>query len=608
MNEKLEDKIKNLPLSSGVYIMKNSDGLIIYVGKAKVLKNRVSQYFNKSQKLEKVEAMVSNISDFEYFLTPTELDAFILENTLIKKHQPYYNILLKDDKAYPYIKVNLKEKFPRFMVVRKVIDDKSLYFGPYFGQNLANELLEAINYAYPIRTCSLNFSKTLKKKRECLNFFMGLCSAPCTGRISLQDYLKHVKKAIEFLKGNENDVLKILKDKMEIASQSENFEVCLKIRDRINSLERLKSKTVTDLAKSSEFDVFSYASNNISGVINMLVVRGGKILGAKNFNVVGSCVQNGGNLATFISQFYSSNVAIPAEILINENSEDFKLLQQVLSQKCGRIVKCTCPIKGVKKSLVEMSFKNAENFFMQSIDKEKRKIDESYGACKNLKEILKLNKIPLRIECYDVSHISGTLKVASMVVCENGKIAKNQYRKFKINTVDGSNDYACLMEVLQRRIGEFDKQTDCSFSAMPDLVLIDGGKGQLSSVSKIVEGSSFKDINLISIAEKFDEIFTQESQVPVMLKRGSVELRLLEGLRDEAHRFAITFHRSLREKSQVRSLLSFVSGIGKITQSRLYQKFKTIENMKNSTAETIAEIDGISLNKAKYILQELNKI
>ena len=545
MEQKIKEKVKALPRSSGVYIMKNNKGEIIYIGKAKILKNRVSQYFQNSKKQIKVQTMVDNIADFDYILTPSELDAFILENTLIKKHKPFFNILLKDGKQYPYIRVNPHDDYPRFSVVRKVKNDGAKYFGPYFGKINAYELLKTLNSAYPVRTCNKEF-KLRKKTRPCLNYSIGLCSGPCCDKISKEDYKAIVSRTMSFLNGNEREILSILENKMKLASESENFETAISLRNRIAMVKELSNRAVVDLAKTAEFDIFSAERAENYAAVNVTIVRAGKLLSSQNFDISqASDLEEG--FSSFILQYYT-NKMVPKNILTNLTL-DFNLLENALSVVKGANVTFSVPERGAKRKLVLMAEQNAKNFIEKEFLKEK---DETYlNMVKALKVGLSLKDLPNRIECYDISHISGTNKVGSMVVFAFGRAQNSDYRKFKIKTVEGNDDFASLSEVLSRRVLEFDKQTDDSFKKLPDLLVIDGGKGQLSSVVQTLKGTSFENIPIISLAKKFEEVYTKNSSNPIIFKQGSLELRLLQNIRDEAHRFAITFHRTLRSKTML---------------------------------------------------------
>lgn len=545
MEQKIKEKVKALPRSSGVYIMKNNKGEIIYIGKAKILKNRVSQYFQNSKKQIKVQTMVDNIADFDYILTPSELDAFILENTLIKKHKPFFNILLKDGKQYPYIRVNPHDDYPRFSVVRKVKNDGAKYFGPYFGKINAYELLKTLNSAYPVRTCNKEF-KLRKKTRPCLNYSIGLCSGPCCDKISNEDYKAIVSRAMSFLNGNEREILSILENKMKLASESENFETAISLRNRIAMVKELSNRAVVDLAKTAEFDIFSAERAENYAAVNVTIVRAGKLLSSQNFDISqASDLEEG--FSSFILQYYT-NKMVPKNILTNLTL-DFNLLENALSVVKGANVTFSVPERGAKRKLVLMAEQNAKNFIEKEFLKEK---DETYlNMVRALKIGLSLKELPNRIECYDISHISGTNKVGSMVVFAFGRAQNSDYRKFKIKTVEGNDDFASLSEVLSRRVLEFDKQTDDSFKKLPDLLVIDGGKGQLSSVVQTLKGTSFENVPIISLAKKFEEVYTKNSSNPIIFKQGSPELRLLQNIRDEAHRFAITFHRTLRSKTML---------------------------------------------------------
>lgn len=544
MISNIKEKIRTLPLSSGVYIMKNESGEIIYIGKAKILKNRVSQYFQNTKKLPKVQLMVDNIYDFEYILTPSELDAFILENTLIKKHKPFFNILLKDGKQYPYIRVNPKEMYPRFSVVRKVKKDGAKYFGPYFGKINAYEILKTINVAYPVRTCNKEF-KVKKRTRPCLNYSLGLCSGPCCDKISQEDYKIIVNKAMRFLNGEEKEIKEILKNKMELASESENFELAITLRNRLSMINELSNKTVVDLAKNAEMDVFAIIETPNHRAINCTIVRTGKILSSKNFDISSSNETVSESVSSFLLQYYN-NKLIPKTILFNENI-DFSLIKEALTIASGHEIEFSVPIKGAKKRLVDMATKNITNYLQKEIISKDDTIN--FEMANALQKALGFSKPITRLECYDISHISGTNKVGSMVVFEFGKPNKNDYRKFKIKTVEGNDDFACLQEVLSRRVKDYDLHSDISFSKKPDLLIIDGGKGQLSSVCEQLVATSFENVPIISLAKKNEEVYLPKKSIPLIFEKGSLELRLLQNIRDEAHRFAITFHRELRNKN-----------------------------------------------------------
>lgn len=589
MNDKIRQKLKTLTTKPGVYVMRNKSGEIIYIGKAKNLKNRVSQYFRNSPKPSKVQAMVNNVDDFDYFIAVSELDALGLESNLIHKHQPFYNILLKDGKAFPYIKIDLKEDFPRLEIVRKVKkNDGCKYFGPYIAGVDPREILKTINMAFKIRTCKLKINSSTHAKRECLNYSLGLCLAPCTGKTSKEEYSEEIKKVIQFLNGNDDEIEKILKEKMEIASNLQNFERAIELRESLKMVTKLKQRVVANLPKDVNKDVFAYYTDGISGVINVMVVRGGKILGIVNFEQSDAELEEADTLFNFISQYYG-NMLVPNEIIVSHPIDE-ELLKNFLE----KIVKVISNPHGANLTLLKMAKENAEEYLEKKMEKEKIAYNSSIGAMKMLQEKLSLKNLPKRIECYDISHISGTNKVASMVVFANGIAEKKEYRKFKIKTVEGNDDFASLKETLSRRLQRYKDQNGESFKEKPDLLVIDGGKGQLSSCYEILKSFNLeKEIDIISLAKKLEEVYTVHNNLPVILKYGSAELKLLQRVRDEAHRFAITFHRQMRTNAQIHLELEEIKGLGKVKINALLKAFGSTENIKNASIEELCLVKGI---------------
>ena len=589
MNDKIRQKLKTLTTKPGVYVMRNKSGEIIYIGKAKNLKNRVSQYFRNSPKPSKVQAMVNNVDDFDYFIAVSELDALGLESNLIHKHQPFYNILLKDGKAFPYIKIDLKEDFPRLEIVRKVKkNDGCKYFGPYIAGIDPREILKTINMAFKIRTCKLKINSSTHAKRECLNYSLGLCLAPCTGRTTKEEYGEEIKKVVRFLNGNDDEIEKILKEKMEIASNLQNFERAIELRESLKMVTKLKQRVVANLPKDVNKDVFAYYTDGISGVINVMVVRGGKILGIVNFEQSDAELEEADTLFNFISQYYG-NMLVPNEIIVSHPIDE-ELLKDFLEKN----VKVISNPHGVNLTLLKMAKENAEEYLEKKMEKEKIAYNSSIGAMKMLQEKLSLKNLPRRIECYDISHISGTNKVASMVVFVNGIAEKKEYRKFKIKTVEGNDDFASLKETLSRRLQRYKDQNGESFKEKPDLLVIDGGKGQLSSCYEILRSFNLeKEIDIISLAKKLEEVYTVHSNLPIVLKYGSAELKLLQRVRDEAHRFAITFHRQIRTNAQTHLELEEINGLGKVKINALLKAFGSTENIKNASIEELCLIKGI---------------
>lgn len=600
MNDVLKNKISMLPTAPGVYVMLDKDGKIIYVGKAKILKNRVKQYFYSTQKTEKVAAMVSNIADFYYIITESEIDALSLENNLIKKHKPHYNILLKDDKTYPYIKVDLKSKFPAFTVTRKIKRDGAKYFGPFMGGVNVKDTLEIINTAYMTRTCNIVIGPA-KPKRECLNYHIGKCLAPCAGKCTEKEYDERVKGALDFLSGDDEKVEEILKERMTRCSEIEEFELALSYREKLKMLDKIKLRRITALNRFVNADVIAVSTNGVFGAINTLFIRSGRMQGGKNFAISDAEESNSERLSSFIMQYYASGVEIPDEIMLSEPAEDMEILSEYFKKEYSKSVKIYVPERGDKKKLTRMATENAEDYLEKEVDRIKHKDDMTTAACVKMKQILSLKNVPKRIECYDISHISGVDKVGSMVVFENGEAAKTEYRRFRIKTVEGSDDFACLKEVLSRRLAKIGTEEEEKFPK-PDLIVIDGGKGQLSSVKEVFDDMGVSDIDLISLAKKEEEIFTLGSAEPIVLTRRDYVLRLLQRLRDEAHRFAITYHRQTHERTNLQSELKNIEGIGEVKRKALIEKFGSLENIKRATKEELTETDGIGEKQADSIM------
>ncbi len=590
MNDKIREKLKLLTTKPGVYIMRDKNGNVIYVGKAKNLKNRVSQYFRNSPKQAKVQAMVDNVDIFDYFITMSEMDALALESNLIKKYQPFYNILLKDGKQFPYIKIDMKEPFPKLEIVRKVKKDGARYFGPYFAGIDAREILKTINSAFKIRTCNLKITETSMAKRECLNYSLGLCSAPCTKRITKEDYLKEIDRVINFLNGNDEEIEEILTEKMQQAANNENFENAILLRDRLKMIAKLKQRVVANLPKDVSKDVFAYYTDGLSGVITNMVVRGGKILGIISYPCLDAELEEGQTLFNFIVQYYQ-NLLVPNEIILSHNIEDKELLYEFFNKKVNII---TNP-HGINKNLLDMALVNAKEYLNKYIEKEKLKYNNTLGAIKNLQEKLQLRELPKRMECYDISNISGTNKVCSMVVFKNGEASKKDYRKFKIKTVKGANDFASLAEALTRRLKRLIEQNGESFKEKPNLIIIDGGKGQISTCYNILKEFKLDNkIDMIGLAKKQEEVFFPERSQPVLLKPGSVELKLIQRIRDEAHRFAITYHRELRTAKMTKSVLDDIPGIGPKKRDALLRAFGTSEEVAKASVELLQTVPEIS--------------
>lgn len=600
----IKEKLQKLPLSPGVYIMKDKFGNIIYIGKAKRLKNRVSQYFLNKNHTDKVKSMVSQVADFDYILTNSELDALVLECNLIKKHQPFYNILLKDGKSYPYIKLDLGEDFPKLEVVRKIKRDKAKYFGPYFNIS-PSEIINAVNYAYPIRTCNKKIKDNNKMKKGCLNYSLGLCSAPCMCKITKSDYMKFIPKVIDFLNGKDENVYEIICKKMEQAVQIENFELAIKLRDLKFMLLKLRERSVTALHNTEDIDVFGMAYNDYFVVFSVLIIRQGKMMGARCYSFDNIQIDNEQMLMSFLTQYYVKDKILPKKILLPIEIDTDDALFKSLSEALGKKIDVIVPQKGINKDLILQANKNAEEFLNKNYELENKKQRKKFEILENIKNLLGLKNIPFRIECYDISNISGTSSVCSMVVFLNGAKASKHYRKFKIKEVIGPNDFESLKESITRRLEKLSGD-DVSFSMTPDLIVIDGGKGQINTCRELIKSYN-KYIDVISLAKKQEEIFVEDNPLSVKLSKDSPELKLLQKLRDEAHRFAITFHRKLRKKKQVVSILDEIEGLGKIKKEALIEKFKTVKRIKKATAEELMSVGGITPKLASAIISKLHE-
>lgn len=598
--EELLNRVKNeLPESSGVYIMKNAHDDVIYVGKAKSLKKRVRSYFDSSQKTQKTYALVSNIDHFDYILTNSELDAFSLENNLIKKYKPKYNILLKDDKTFPYLKIDMNEVYPRVQIVRRPKNEPHvLLFGPYVTGTRISELLSLIKSAYPVRWCNINFDKKQKLERACLHGDIGNCLAPCLSVKKEEEYMQMIQKVIDFLNGKTSDIKKQLKNKMNKFADELKFEDALIVRNQLKSIENIDKELITSLSSESDIDVFAIAELDETFDVNVMMIRKGKNVGQVNYPITEVIGEKNELLLSFISNYYSGAVMLPKEIVVADFDEEKRLmLQGYILSNFGKAVKITVPKIGVKVEFLRNSQKNAIEFLTHSKDRIDKKYKMTLEAEERLKELLGLKRLK-RIEGFDISNISGEFSVASMVVFENGEPAYKEYRKFKIKTVQGANDFASMREVLMRRLTDFIEQKE-NFSKKPDLILIDGGFGQLGYVEDVLTELNL-DIPVISLAEKNEEICTTKSDEPIILKKSDYVLKLLQRVRDESHRFAITFHRQMRGKS-LKSSLSEIDGLGEKKTKDLLRHFKSVEEISKADVNELAKVPGIGENLAKVI-------
>ncbi|HZJ57892.1 MAG TPA: excinuclease ABC subunit UvrC, partial [Clostridia bacterium] len=563
----LDEKLKNLPENPGVYLMRDETDNIIYVGKAISLRNRVRQYFQSSKNHSpKVRAMVANIRDFEYIITDSELEALILECNLIKKHRPKYNILLKDDKSYPYIKVTMEEDYPRIMLTRDVARDKNLYYGPYSSTKVVRDTIEVIKKLFPIRTCKKNLNNMKKGDRPCLYYYINQCQGPCLGNITKEDYREVIRDVRKFLDGKYEDLMVGLKEKMKEAAAELNFEKAASIRDKIISVEKVMETQKIVSVDMLDQDVIAIALGESESIVQMFFIRNGKLTGSEQF-VLNTKNDNDIKeiLGSFIKQFYLTSSFIPKEILLQQSIDEALIIERWLTSRKGNRVYIKTPQRGDKKKLVDMALKNA----MEALENLKQKIlreeARTIGASEELMQDLDLPYVPTRIEAFDISNIQGANSVASMVVFEKGRPSKQDYRRFRIKEIIGPDDYASMSQVITRRFrrglkeqGEMEAQgrdpNKGKFSRFPDLLLIDGGRGQLNVAAAALRELGIDSIPIISLAEKFDEIYTERMEEPLVIPKNSLGLQLLQRVRDEAHRFALTYHRSLHSKTSIRSI------------------------------------------------------
>lgn len=614
--EQLKEKIKDFPLNPGVYLMKDIREKVIYVGKAKSLKNRVRSYFTESKDLSpKTRILVSQIVNIEYILTKTEVEAFLLEASLIKKNRPKYNIRLKDDKSYPYIRVSSGDKYPRLYLSRKVIKDGSQYFGPYTSGGQVHGTIRFLNRVFKIRDCTDHVFKS--RQRPCMSYQIGRCSAPCVNYISQEDYALDVKGVLQFLKGKNQQLLKDLKKKMAQASEDERYEVAAKYRDNINDISAiLERQAVINASSEVDQDVLSFHGGEIGTLIEILHVRQGRLLGASshwldklNANDTAEDVREW--LVSFINQYYEDNI-VPDEVLlpVDLGLDIFKLLIAVLEERSSRNVKVRFATDEKGRRLIEMAQKNADSQFKKKTEA----IEKKLAGLEEIKRKLHLPKLPERIECFDISHFQGKETVGSQVVFEGGKPATDFYRKYKIKSVAGVNDFASMYELLSRRLKHKDEDD-------PDLIVIDGGKGQLSVVEKVLADLGREDIPLVSLAksrtlgefhekeiEKSEErFFLPGRSNPVIFQPQSEAFRILVGIRDEAHRFAITFHRKLREASSLDSEIDQLSGLGEKRKKQLLEHFGSMDSIREASVNDIMSLEGFSKKLAESILSQLKK-
>ena len=602
-----EEELKKLPAKPGVYLMHDDKDTIIYVGKAISLRNRVRSYFRKStKKTPKIEKMVSLIARFEYIVTDSELEALVLENNLIKEHSPKYNTMLKDDKTYPYIKVTMGEAYPRVLFSRQMKKDKSRYFGPYTSATAVKDTIDLINKLYRLRTCNKSLPSTDKNSRPCLNYHIKQCSAPCRGEESREEYRQRVSQALDFLNGNYAPLLKELEDKMTRAAEALEFEEAAKIRELYFGVKSVAQKQKITNSDGENKDFIGLARNERDVIIQVFFVREGKLIGREHFYMKQAVTESDGEiLESFVKQFYAGTPFIPKEIYLKEVLEEASLLEAWLKEKSGGTVRLVVPLKGQKEKLLELATENAKTILQKDSEKIKREEMRTLGAVKELEHLLGLANLN-RMEAFDISNISGFANVGSMVVYEKGKPKRSDYRKFRIKSVSGPDDYACMKEVLTRRflhgLEEREQEDFGKFTVFPDLLLMDGGKGQVNIALGVLEELNIhipvcgmvKDDN-----HRTRGLYYKGVEMPIDTR--SEGFHLITRIQDEAHRFAIEYHRSLRTKAQVHSVLDEIPGVGPARRRTLMRNFASIDELKASSVTDIAEKTGFPLSVAEKI-------
>ena len=610
MNDTLRLKIAMLPDSPGCYLMKHG-GEIIYVGKAKNLKNRVRSYFMQKEHTPKVEAMIAKIEDFDIILCETNLEALMLECNLIKLHKPYYNILLKDDKHYPYIRIDEREPYPRAQMVHHMVKDGAKYFGPYIGGGAVREVMEVLRQTFPLRTCS-QAPDPNRPRRPCVHYEIGQCCAPCAGKITPEAYAEIVRQVIGFLNGKSDEVLKDLKRQMAEASRQLQFEKAALLRDRIRDVEGLLERQLAQSTAGGERDVIAVWSDGLDAMCEVLHIRGGKMIGGDNFALERAGDEEAATvIGDFLLQYYEDGRMLPREVLCQALPEDeTEELTGALSERRGGPVRLIVPQRGEKRALVLMAEKNARDALEKRNARAKASYERTVGAAKALAEAIGMTTVPRRIEGYDNSNIQGAQPVASMVVFIDGKPARKEYRHFKIKTVVGANDFATMEEVLGRRfrrgMAEHEANPNSGFGDLPDLILIDGGPEQLLFARRAMLAAG-ANIPMFGLAKRLEEIWLPGADAPIMLDRHSPALYLIQSVRDEAHRFAITFHRHLRSKQTIRSQLEEIPGVGAKRRTALFKAFGSLEAVKKASVEELAEVDGMNRPAAQAVYEWARK-
>ena len=590
-SEELLEKVSHLPTTPGVYLWRDQYNRIIYVGKAINLRNRVRSYVrNDANRAPKVAAMMKRAVDVEIIQTKTEMEALILENTLIKEHEPKYNIRLRDDKTYPYVKISVQEDYPRVYMTRRLERDGAKYFGPFTDVTSVHVVLKLIRQYYPLRIC-----KSMKVERPCLQYHMHYCEAPCFNKISIPDYRKYIDEIIELFEGKPIPLLKEIKEKMELAAEDLRFEDAARYRDQLSSIEKIQEKQRM-VTQRGDLDVLGIAVDTSMACVQLLFIRGGRLLGRENYFVQHDGDSQETIMTDFIKQYYGDTNFIPKELLLPMDSSDRDLLSEWFTQLKGQNVDVSVPQRGYKMDMIKMAHENAETFLEERRRQWQHQIDKTGGAVKKLAEVLDLPRLPERMECFDISHTQGAETVASMVVFEGGKPAKKEYRRFKLKTTQGKpDDFKSMAEIMERRYGN---ETDWP---MPDLIIIDGGKGQLNAALPLIRSVGVTDVPVISLAKRIEEVFVEGQSESIILSHHTPELQLLQQIRDEAHRFAITYHRKLRGKRNLESILDHIEGIGPKRRKALWAHFNSLEAMKEASIDELSKVESMNYKTAETL-------
>ncbi|MDY3020654.1 MAG: excinuclease ABC subunit UvrC [Oliverpabstia sp.] len=606
----IQEELKKLPAKPGVYIMHDEKDTIIYVGKAISLKNRVRQYFQSSRNLGiKKEQMVQQIARFEYIITDSELEALVLECNLIKEHRPKYNTMLKDDKSYPFVKVTVNEEYPRVLFARQMKKDKSKYFGPYTSAGAVKDSLELIRKLYHVRTCNRNLPKDIGKERPCLYYHIKQCKAPCQGYVSKEEYRSQINGVLDFLNGDYKKLLKELEKKMLQASEALRFEDAAEYRDLMQNIEKIGERQKITGSQGEDKDVIAMAADEEDAVVQVFFIRDGKMIGRDHFYLkIAADTSSDQVLLNFVKQFYAGTPFIPKELMLQEEIEETEVLEEWLTKKRGQKVHIRVPKKGTREKLVELAARNAQMVLSQDREKLKREEGRTIGAMKEICQLLELDDIS-RVESYDISNISGFESVGSMVVYEKGKPKRNDYRKFKIKSVKGPDDYASMEEVLTRRFQrglreQGDSEETGGFSQFPDLILMDGGKGQVHIAEKVMEniGISIPVCGMVKDDNhRTRGLYYHDREIPI--NHSSEGFKLITRIQDEVHRFAIEYHRLLRSKGQVHSVLDDIEGIGPARRKALMKQFKSIEAIREASVEELKNAPSMNIQAAEKVYE-----